>query len=247
MLRYWLLALAVTLLLTGCGDTPHRIRYPLDNVRPNEESPSLEVRLMISPLRDVRARVDGNQPLFRGSNETQIDGVTYCANAEEGYNFDSVGTQISEMLAEHLRKRHSFRAVSVGSRVPGAYYLSGTLRRYYAIQVSSTVSPTTALLFGLTGVVVEASLKPDWAPGLIAIEIVDLNLYDNDGHLVTKFPEIKHTVNKNFATDAYECGMVYDNVDTELHVVFNEFVLALENSLETAVRASRSTGARARR
>jgi len=105
------------------------------------------------------------------------------------------------MLAEHLRARRSFRAVSVGSRVPDAYYLCGPLRRYYAVQVSSTVSPTTALFFGLTGILVEAS---------------------------------------RFVADAYECDMVSDNVDAELHVVFSDFVHVLESSIESSIRASRT-------
>ncbi len=189
---------------------------------------------MISPLRDVRQRVDGNEPLFKGDNETEIEGEDYCVNAESGYTGTPVVTQVSDMLAAHLRQRQSLRAVSVGARVAGAYYLAGTLRRYYAAYKSTP--SIIGVNLGAVGAVVEASTKPEWVPGITSVEIVDLVLYDNFGRVVERFPDIRDDRKKMFA--ANECEKAYELIDNHLQTLFTEFVQAIEFAIERAERVA---------
>jgi hypothetical protein len=239
----WMLGVTFYTVLTGCAEEAHWVKYPVDDVAPNDDSPSKHVRLMISPLRDVRQRVTGNEVLFDAPNETEIDEESYCVNSERGYKADSVGTQISEMLAQHLRKRRSLRAVSVGARVADAYYLNGTLRRYYAAQKSTSVSPTTGVLFGAVGAVVEASSMPEWTPGMISIEIVELGLLDNAGKLVAKLPDIRYNETGKFRAGA-SCQIIYDNIDEHLKIVFSDYVYRVESAIDNSERASVAAGPR---
>jgi len=196
---------------------------------------------MIGPLRDVRQRILGNAVLFSASNETDIDQKSYCINAEEGYKSDSVGTQISEMLASHLRKRGALRAVSVGARVPEAYYLSGTLRRYYGAQESTAISPTTGVLFGAVGVAVAAAATPDWTPGIVAIEITDLTLHDDLGSLVARLPDIRYNKTGKLRAST-GCLVVYRNINEHLKTVFSDYAYSIEAAVANSERAKVALG-----
>lgn len=191
---------------------------------------------MIGPLRDVRQRIPGNEVLFTGSNEADIHQKSYCVNAEEGYKSDSVGTQIAEMLATHLRKRGALRAVSVGARVEEAYYLTGTLRRYYGAQESTAVSPTTGILFGAVGAAVAASATPDWTRGVVAIEVTDLSLHDDSGRLVARLPEIRYQ-KSGMLRAGPDCLVVYRNVNEHLKTVFGDYAYSIEAAVANSERA----------
>jgi hypothetical protein len=192
------------------------------------------VLLKVGPMRDVRARISGNDILFRSENETTIDDVAYCVNAEAGYKPNTVGTQVAEALAQHLRQRGSFRAVSAGARVNHAYYLSATLRRFYAAQKSTSTSPTMVFLFGPVAVITWAT-TPATTPGIVSIELVDWKLYNGRGQLVASLPDVIY--NKQLELPAAtNCMVVYDNINERLRLVFGKYVHTIERALADAER-----------
>lgn len=224
-------------LTAGCAES-HRVAYSVDDVVARDDSPIAHVRLMVSPLRDIRQRTKGNEVLFRESNEAEIDDKSYCINAEEGYRWDSVGTQISEALALHLRKRRTLRAVSVGARVQGAYYLKGTLRRFYAAQLATPNCIGPAIVAGLVGVAVAAMTAADWTPGFVSIEIVDLTINDGSGNPIARLPDINYTDNAALPASS-SCEVVYANLDEKLKKVLTGSVVLIENAISEAEYRSR--------
>ena len=221
--------------LGGCA-APQRVTYSLDTVPRAEESNIANVKLIVRPLDDDRRNTAGNAVLFNSSNETTIDGESYCINAEERYRPNTVANQISEMLALHLRRRGALRAVSVGDPVAGAYYLSGTLNRYYLAQKSTSVSTATMVMFGAVGTAIAAAGTPDTTSGMISIEIVDLALYDSSGNAIAKLPDIKYTKQLELPA-ASDCVVVYDNVNEHLKQVFDKYAHAVEEAITNAVYA----------
>lgn len=228
----------LTVLVGGCATT-QRVAYSVDNVPRATDSPVAHLRLMIGPLKDERRRVSGNAVLFNSPNETTIHDEDYCINAEEGYRPNSVGIQISEMLAAHLRQRASLRAVSVGGPTEGAFYLSGTLNRYYGAQKSTSTSVTTWILFGAIGAAVAAAATPDQTPGMVSIEIVDLALHDNAGKAIAKLPDIQYSKKLSLRA-ATDCLVVYDNVNEQLRRIFDEYAYAIEGAITNAAYGNRA-------
>jgi hypothetical protein len=223
-----------TLVLFGCAAT-QRVTYSVESVPRAKDSNIAHVKLTISPLVDNRRNTPGNEVLFSSANETTIDGNSYCVNAETGYDPNSVAIQISEMLALHLRKRGVLRAVSAGHPVADAYYLSGTLHRYYGAQKSTSVSPATGVLFGAVGAAIAAAATPERTPGTISIEIVDLALHDGSGKTIAKLGDIKYTKKLELPA-ATDCVVVYNNVNEHLKQVFGELAHSIEDAIANAVR-----------
>lgn len=219
----------LTVWVGGCATT-QRVAYSVENVPRATDSPVAHVRLMIGPLKDVRRTVTGNEILFSSPNETTINNEAYCINAEEGYRPNSVAAQISEMLATHLRQRASLRAVSVGGPTEGAFYLSGTLNRYYGAQKSTSTSTSTVVLFGAIGAAVAAAATPDETPGMVSIEIVDVVLHDSAGKPIVTLPNIQSSKKLSLRA-ATDCLVVYDNVNEQLRRIFDEYAYAIEGAI----------------
>jgi|GEM_PF-3504358 len=228
------LALVAATWASGCT-SPRQITYTVENIPKSTEAPAGHAPLVISPLHDIRRKVSGNEVLFKSSNETTITNESYCINAEEGYEPHTVGTQISEALAKHLRRRGVLRLVEVGGPMPNAYFLRATLRRFYAAQKSAGVPVgTVGALTGVVGVAVASASIADSTPGMISIEIVDWNLYDQTGRLITKLPDLRYTKRLSLPSNS-SCSVVYDNVNEQLKKAFENQSLVIERALAAAV------------
>lgn len=216
----------------GCAST-QRVAYSVDQVSRSKGPAAPRARLMIRPLRDVRRQIAGNSVLFRSSEETDINGEPYCVNAETHYEPNAVGAQVADALVQHLRKRGALRAVSIGERKQDAYYLSGTLRRFYAMQKSTSTSPMTGALFGLAGVAVAAAATPDKTPGTVSIEMVDWILYDRQGNQLVRLPELRYDKQLQLPAAA-DCLVVYENINRHLKWAFDTHVDAIEQAIAHA-------------
>ena len=230
----------VTLLFSGglfaCAAV-QKVNYSVENVPRVTESRIKNVRLVISPLTDDRRGLPDNQVLFSSSNETTLKNESYCINAEADYAPNSVGAQISQMLAAHLHQRSTLGAVSVGARARDAYFLTGHLRRYYGAQKSTSVSTTTTVLFGAIGAGIAAASTPDFTPGVISIEIADLFLYDNVGNPVAKLPDVRYHKKLELRASS-SCLIIYENVNDHLKQVFDKYTSTIESALENAIKRS---------
>lgn len=149
-----------------------------------------------------------------------------------------VGTQISEALVQHLRQRRSFRTVSLGKRNGSAFYLSGTLRRFYVAQMSTSVSPATGVLFGAVGAAIAAASTPDVTPGTVSIEIIDWTLYDRTGKVVAKLPDVAYQRELPLPAAA-DCLVAYSNANEQLKQVFAEYAYTIEAAVADAAVTAR--------
>lgn len=222
--------------ISGCA-TQQKVIYSMDEVQRVRTSPVVHVSLVIAPLKDERKSVADNSVLFRSGNETTIDKSDVCINSESGYEPDPISDQIAGMLAAHLRSRGALPNVTVGTRRDGAYFLTGTLRRFFAMQKSTATSATTWVLFGAVGAAVAGASNPDEIPGRVSIEIVDLVLYDATGRRVMKLPDIRH--NEQLAMrSAADCLIVYDNINLQLKRAFDRYAGTIELSIRDTQSAS---------
>jgi hypothetical protein len=219
--------------LFGCAET-QKVTYSLENVPRATESRIKNVRLVIGPLSDDRHGSPDNQVLFTSSNETTLGKESYCVNSESGYGKDYVGTQISRMMAEHLRQRGKLGAVSAGARAGDAYFLAGQLRHFYGAQRSTSISPATGAVFGAIGAGIAAASVPDVTPGEISIEIVGVVLYDAAGKPVARLPDVRYKKKLDLPASS-SCLIVYKNVNDQLKQLFESYTPTVERAIEEAV------------
>lgn len=219
----------VSAMLSACSTTRY-VAYDTTEIRRVYARP-LQLSLRVQSLRDARGGHPPSALLFRGDNETQLDGHGVCVNAEEHYAPHEVPAQVSRLVAAHLSRRGLFAAVTTGARSRSDYVLTGSLQALYGVQETSTAAAVGAQL-GLIGALLSSGATTQ---GRIQIAFSHLQLFDSHGREISRLPDVFVNFQGELGADAY-CWAIYDHVNAKL----KEAIDALALSVEQTVRAAAS-------
>ncbi|MCM0080449.1 hypothetical protein L4X63_02490 [Geomonas sp. Red32] len=171
------LASVLGLLLAACMPR-QTIKYPLDDVTALQGSPFEKAILVVRPFQDHR------KPLTNTCSEGTVAQITkddkaFFYNCDNNYD-SGVTTEISSMMAAHLRQSGLFKEVLVVDTVPAGadYLMTGNVSKFDGLKEQSTAA-AVASQFGLLGALVNVANKNAYE-GTTAFEEVKLiRLKDN--------------------------------------------------------------------
>jgi hypothetical protein len=223
-----LLVVSVGTLAGGC--TPHfAIRYSLDDVRTVKDPRLAQLTLRIGPFRDQRSTAPEASFLFSSGRETEVNGQKSCVNAEQNYDVPAVVEQVVNAIALHLRRMETYAAVET-TEVPKSYVLSGTLRRFYGVQTTSTAAQVGAA-FGLIGALATMNEK---TKGTIDIELTNLQLIGPNGQKVAQLSNVKEHYQGDLPADA-DCNVIFESVNDQLKIAVEKLATQLLGELRNVV------------
>jgi hypothetical protein len=220
---------AFGLLALGC--TPHfPVAYSVDDVPARVDPGLAAVHLRIAPFRDERASLAANQQLFSSDRDASVDGKSSCINAEKNYEEHAVPDQLADAIAQHLRKLGAYGRVTVGPGQPGTYTLTGSVRRFYGVQETSSAAEVGAA-FGLVGALATSGAK---TPGRVEIHFANLELYGPDGQAVARLQDVYYQQARELPADAY-CNAIFQNVNEGLKYAVAQLAAQLADTMHRVV------------
>jgi hypothetical protein len=225
----WLVS--VLLLVQGCGGM--KIAYKMNDIPVKRVEDLSQLVLDIQILEDVRQSVDDNQVLFTSGKQARIGGATYCINAERHYDEGTVPNQISKLIAEHLKKKETFKDVTFNKKGEADIYLVGKLRRFYgqrAYSLAVTTTLQTGMMFGAIGGALSSLATLTKMPGYVEIEFSNLVIYRKDGSAAGKIDNIYDKAEKKINADGY-CWSIYRAVNEELKNAVEKLAADVETML----------------
>jgi len=177
--------------------------------------------------------LDDNQILFASGKQAKIGATTYCTNAEKHYDQGTVPNQISKLIAEHLKKKETFKEVTFNKKGEADIYLVGKLRRFYGQRVYSpavTAPLQTGMMFGAIGGALSSLATLTKMPGFVEIEFSDLVIHRKDGSVAGRIDNIYEKAEKKINADGY-CWSIYGAVNEELKKAVEKLATEIEATL----------------
>ncbi len=227
----------ILLLWQGCA-AHRKISYPLKDIASIQNDYLSQFSLDIQTFEDIRQSVEDNQILFLENRQCKIDNKTYCINSEKHYEKDTVNIQISNMIAEHMKKRGSFKEVAFNDKTNADYYVTGKIKRFYGEREYSSGAASTRAIssqFGcIGGAIGGASIAKMRVPGVVEIEFTDVKIFRNDGTELQSIDDIYEKVEEEMHVDGY-CWTIYPIVNAQLKVAVGR----LSEKIEAAILESR--------
>jgi hypothetical protein len=229
ILFVWLVS--ALLFVQGCGGI--KIAYKMNDIPVKRVEDLSRLVLDVQIFEDVRQSVDDNQVLFTSGKQARIGATTYCINSEKHYDQGTVPTQISKLIAEHLKKKKTFKEVTFNKREEADIYLVGKLKRFYGQRVYSlavTTTLQTGMMFGAIGGALSSLATLTKMPGYVEIEFSDLVIYRKDGSVAGKVDDIHDRAEKKINADGY-CWSIYRAVNEELKNAVEKLAAEIETTL----------------
>ncbi|MDR3287578.1 MAG: hypothetical protein LBT27_09065 [Prevotellaceae bacterium] len=191
-----------------------KIVYSLDQIPVSQDFSNTSVSIHL--FNDIRNQLDDNSVyLTSASPEKVIEKKRQCINTEKLYKIP-VNEQITDIFAQHLKKKNYFSRVFVNQKDSADYYVTANIVHFAGGQQFSVKSAIGAG-FGLIGAIATANLKTD---GSIIIELSDINIYDKNNNLVAQIGNLKKEYSGKFPVTA-DCYCIYRNINDKLSE-FNE-------------------------
>jgi len=225
----WLVSMLF--LIQGCGGM--KIAYKMNDIQVKRVEDLSQLVLDVQIFEDIRQSVDDNRILFASAKQARIGATTYCINAEKHYDQGTVPNQISKLIAEHLKKKETFKEVTFNKREEADVYLVGKLRRFYGQRVYSpavTATLQTGMMFGAIGGALSSLATLTKMSGSVEIEFSELVIYRKDGSVAGKIDNIYEKVEKKINADGY-CWSIYGAVNEELKNAVEKLAAEIEAAL----------------
>jgi len=192
-----------------------KIVYDINKYQPSSEV--VNASLSIQTFQDIRDELPENQLHLQSKNIiAKVDNNQSCINAEVLYKI-SVGQQLAEMLGKYLNKKAYFTSVEINKKEQANYFVTAKVKQFSGIQKYSTKAAVGAQ-FGLIGALATMNLKTE---GKVAIELSDIQIYNNKGLLVANIGDFKKEFDGDFPVDA-NCYCIYRNVNNFLADFYEE-------------------------
>jgi hypothetical protein len=210
-----IIVLITAVIAVSC--TPSRvISYNLNKVQPSTDQ--VNKSLSIENFVDIRSTFPENQVYLQAKSNSgvKIDGKNSCVNAEKQYKIP-VAKQLTDMFTKYLQKKAYFSSVSENQKGATDYYLTAEVKQFSGYQGFSNKAAVGAQ-FGLIGALATANVKTD---GEMAIELINITLFNKDGKLIANLGNLKKETNGNLPVDAY-CNCIYSNINLFLADVYTE-------------------------
>lgn len=213
-------ALALVILSSGCA-THMPITYNMDDIAAQEKSQLANATLDVEVFDDARDASASGGVWFSGDKNVTLDGKSYCINAEKNYEKGTVNIQISQLIAEHLKKRGAFKSVSYNQRDSADYYVVGKIKQFSGkrefsseVAATKTVSAGFGLLGAIVGSMVTAAVT---MPGVTEIEFSEISIYKKDGSLLAKLQDVNEKKDQKIHADG-RCWSIYATINQDLKV-----------------------------
>ncbi|SHF99130.1 hypothetical protein SAMN05444274_11723 [Mariniphaga anaerophila] len=213
------------LFLIGCTIS-QKIVYRTDDLATNQPMETIPAKVEVRILEDNRRNIEENNLLFDNPRQVRVDKKTMCINSEKHYAKDTVVTQITHLLVDHLNQERLFQKVFYNTSNESDYYLTGTLNSFFGEQEFSTGAAIGAG-FGLIGALATSGIK---TPGKIIIDISDLKLFKKDGTLVKDFGSFYKEYNDEYSADS-ACWCIYWNMNEMLKDFNTQLIEKIRNDL----------------
>lgn len=222
--RVFLIA-AVTV-LSSCTIN-QKILYPTTDIKKNSDQELSTLIIDIEEFVDQRKEDPENEILFTNSKQAVIDRKSQCINSEKNYKNQTVTSQLTQMMVNHMNSENSFMKVVMNKKDTADYYITGSLKKFYGRQNYSTAAAVGAQ-FGLIGALATSGAKTD---GKIILEINDLTIYNKNNEIVKKIGTFRKEYVGEFPADAY-CWCIFQNVNAKLKEYFAGLITTIDTEIK---------------
>lgn len=221
---------AAVTLASGCAPR-FTVRYPVEALQPFRDPALSSLRVRIAPFRDARKTAPESAYIFSSGREVSVaGGSNLCVNGEESYAEPALVEQIAAAIVAHLGQMHTYASVAAGNRAAGEYQLTGTLRRFYGEQQTSTAAQVGAA-FGLVGALATADAQ---TAGEVTIELTHLEIIAPNGQKVAQLPDVIEHYQGPLPADA-DCKAIFATMNEHLEVAVRQLAGGLADQLRQAV------------
>lgn len=148
-------------LTTGCMPR-QAIKYPMNGISTPSNGPFANAILTVKPLADTRKPLTKDYQ-YDGPGTIEKDGKEFFYNSDHWYKSDSVATEITKAMADHIRQAGIFREVIMSdATVTNAdYYLTGQVSKFDGLREYRTAAAISQS-FGLVGALFTVSMKTSY-------------------------------------------------------------------------------------
>lgn len=220
-----ILFLALILIFSSCAINK-KISYDYQNIEATSNIKFSELILDIEILNDKRKELSENQSHFENGKHCKLKNQDVCINSEKHYIKSPVNEQFTQLLANHLNAKKSFKKILVNNKDSADYYIIADLTRFLGKQLFSKSVAASAQM-GIVGALATIGSKTN---GKIIIEVRDIKIYNKNHQLVGKIDDFKKTYDGDIFVDAY-CWCIYDNVNATLQLYNSELISLIENEI----------------
>jgi curli biogenesis system outer membrane secretion channel CsgG len=125
----------IALVMVAFACTPNmKITYKVNSNQEKHDQKLASIILDIEEFKDTRKSVPENDVLYKKGNLYKKGGQITCINAEEYYWKETVMSQVTQLLVDHLKSTKSFKKIVRDKKDSADYYVTGSLSRFYGQQ-----------------------------------------------------------------------------------------------------------------
>jgi hypothetical protein len=207
-----------TIIFSSCT-YKHTINFDLSSIKSVDSSDIIDCNISIENFDDNRYNVPSNRIYLYGDHRFG----DYCYNSAKSYLHDSVSTQVTQLIANHLRKRNSFKSVYVDVKDSTDFYITGRIDRIIGKQKAASYIPI--YFFGLSGYLSLPTSECE-----VTIDIANIKIHKGN-KIICKVPRVTKTYRGKYPADRW-CIEVYNNVDECLNSSISDLCINIENEIK---------------
>ena len=227
------LLLLLISILCGCATT-HKITYNMDDIKQSNDNTLSKYIIDIQSIEDIRKETWANVILWGDSKKIYLDRKQQCVNIEKYYDNGAVSVQITDLIANHIKKKVSFKEVTINKKDSSDFYVTGKLERFFGSREFSRTAQTTGMVgtqFGAIGGLVSSIMIVGMsAPGEVEIVFKDVVIKNREGTVIHSIGDINTKISKDMRVDG-NCWTVYAYVDEQLKVIIEDMANKIESSI----------------
>lgn len=231
----------VAMIISSCAMT-HKVRYDMSDIAPAKTKTLEQYVLDIQPIEDIRKDTWANIILWGDSRKIYLEQKQQCVNIEKHYDNGVISTEITQLIAEHIKVKGYFKDVTINRKESADFRVSGKLEQFFGRREFSTTGQTTSMTsfqFGAIGTAIGSLINAAMsAPGEVVIVFKNIEIRDRSGKLISSIDELRFQETKDMRLDG-NCWNVYGYVDDGLKII-NEYMAGKISSAISAHIAEKS-------